>query len=114
MTRRRLRLGAEGEARAAAWYEANGYRVLERNWRCREGEIDLIVCRGRSVAICEVKTRSTDAFGVPAEAITAAKRRKLRILASAWLDEAPFRPRDIRFDVVAILADDLEIIEGAF
>ena len=70
MTKRRLQLGADGEALAAAWYVAHGYAVLGRNWRCREGEIDLIVHRERSVVICEVKTRATDAFGVPAEAVT--------------------------------------------
>ena len=115
MTKRRLQLGADGEALAAAWYVAHGYAVLARNWRCREGEIDLIVHRGRRVVvICEVKTRTTDAFGAPAEAVTRAKRRKLRLLASRWLDEAPVRPSRIRFDVAAILAGELEIIEAAF
>lgn len=114
MTRRRLKLGADGEALAEAWYLAHGYSVLARNWRCREGEIDLIVHRGRSVVICEVKTRTTDAFGMPAEAVTLAKRRKLRTLASRWLEQAPFRPREIRFDVAAVLAGELEVIEAAF
>lgn len=114
MTSRRLQLGADGEALAAAWYEAHGYRVLARNWRCREGEIDLIAHRRRTVVICEVKTRTSDAFGVPAEAVNAAKQRKLRALASSWLDEAPFRPTEIRFDVASVLAGRLEIIEAAF
>ncbi len=114
MTTRRLRLGADGEALAAAWYVANGYVVLERNWRCNEGEIDLIVHRRRTVVICEVKTRTTDAFGVPAEAVTSIKRRKLRRLAAKWLEQAPFRPQEIRFDVAAILGGELEIIEAAF
>ena len=114
MTRERLQLGADGEDLAAAWYLARGYELLERNWRCRDGEIDLIVHRNRSVVICEVKTRATGAFGVPAEAVTQAKRRKLRALAARWLDVAPFRPREIRFDVAAILAGQLEVIEGAF
>ncbi len=114
MTRRRLQLGADGEALAAAWYEAHGYEVLERNWRCSAGEIDLVLRCGRSVVICEVKTRSSDAFGVPAEAVTAAKRRKLRALASMWLEQAPFRPKEIRFDVAAVLGGQLEIIEAAF
>ena len=114
MTKRGLQLGADGEAMAEAWYVAHGYQVLERNWRCREGEIDLIVHRARTVVICEVKTRTTDAFGTPAEAITHVKRRRLRVLATRWLDEAPFRPREIRFDVAAVLAGELEIIEDAF
>jgi putative endonuclease len=114
MTARRLRLGAEGEALAAAWYEAHGYTVLARNWRCSEGEIDLVLHRGRAVVICEVKTRSSNAFGVPAEAVTSTKRAKLRVLASRWLEQAPFRPTEIRFDVAAVLAGQLEIIEAAF
>jgi putative endonuclease len=114
VTARRQALGAKGEAMAAAWYEANGYEVLSRNWRCRDGEIDLIVRRQRTIVFCEVKTRTTDAFGTPAEAVTRTKRDKLRHLAARWLDESPVRPARIRFDVAAILAGQLEMIEGAF
>jgi putative endonuclease len=115
VTSARQALGAHGEALAAAWYERNGYRVLARNWRCREGEIDLVVCRARTIVFCEVKTRTTDAFGVPAEAVTYAKRTKLRHLAAKYLQEdSPVRPREIRFDVASVLAGDLEILEGAF
>ncbi len=114
MTRRRLQLGADGEALAEAWYVAHGYSVLARNWRCREGEIDLIVHHNRSVVICEVKSRTTDAFGVPAEAVTPSKQRKLRALAARWLAEAPFRPREVRFDVAAVLAGEVQVIEAAF
>ena len=101
MTQARRRLGADGEAMAEAWYRAQGYEVLARNWRCREGEIDLIVARNRLVVVCEVKTH--------------AKRQRLRHLAAKWLDgDAPFRPREIRFDVACILGGDLDVIEGAF
>ena len=78
------------------------------------GRSTSVLCRGRCVVICEVKTRSTDAFGVPAEAVTYAKRAKLRVLASRWLVQAPLRPKEIRFDVAAVLAGKLEIIEAAF
>ncbi|MBI2704214.1 MAG: YraN family protein [Actinobacteria bacterium] len=114
MTKKRQMLGAQGEARTADWYVANGYEVLDRNWRCRDGELDLVLRKNRTIVFCEVKTRSSDAFGVPAEAITHEKRQRLRHLAAKWLDESPVRPRQIRFDVAAILGDDLEIIEGAF
>jgi putative endonuclease len=64
---------------------------------------------------CEVKSRTTDAFGIPAEAVTIQKRARIRRLAARWLEEdAPLRPREIRFDVAAILGGELEIIEGAF
>jgi putative endonuclease len=115
MTSARQQLGARGEALAAEWYVDNGYQVLARNWRCRDGEIDLIVCRARTIVFCEVKTRTSTAFGVPAEAITHKKRTKLRHLAARYLQEdAPVRPREIRFDVASVLAGQLEILEGAF
>jgi putative endonuclease len=114
VTRKRQVLGQRGEAMAARWYEANGYEVLARNWRCREGELDLVLRRNRTIVFCEVKTRTTDAFGTPAESVTHQKRQRLRHLASKWLDESPIRPRQIRFDVAAVLGDELEVIEGAF
>ena len=114
MTVRRQALGARGEAQAARWYADHGYEVMARNWRCREGEIDLIVRRQRTIVFCEVKTRSSDAFGLPAEAVTRAKRERLRHLAARWLEESPVRPVGIRFDVAAILDGHLEIIEGCF
>lgn len=110
----RRSLGGGGEAAAAAWYEANGYEVLARNWRCRLGEIDLIVKRGHLIAFCEVKTRSSQAFGHPVEAVTREKRDRVRHLAARWLQDSPVRPGVIRFDVVAVLGDRAEVVEGAF
>ncbi len=114
MTARRQALGAAGEALAASWYEANGYEVVARNWRCRDGEIDLILRQRRTIVFCEVKTRSSDAFGLPAEAVTRTKRERLRHLAAKWLDESAIRPIGIRFDVAAVLDGRLEVIQGAF
>jgi putative endonuclease len=111
-------LGADGEEQAARWYEAEGYEVLERNWRRREGEVDLIVRRGATVAFCEVKTRTSDRFGTGAEAVLPAKQRRIRRLASRWLAEltpAVGRGRiELRFDVVSITAGAVEVIEDAF
>jgi putative endonuclease len=107
-------LGADGEARAAAWYEANGYDVVCRNWRCRDGELDLVVRRGRELVFVEVKTRTTDRFGTPAEAVTPAKQRRLRGLAARYLADTATRAGQLRFDVVAILGGRLEVIEAAF
>jgi putative endonuclease len=115
---RRQVLGAEGEALAARWYEDNGYEVLDRNWRRREGEVDLIVRRGKTVVFCEVKTRSSDRFGTGAESVTEAKQRRIRRLAARWLSEltpASGRARvEARFDVVSITAGQVEVIENAF
>ena len=115
---RRTALGRTGEDLAAAWYEDHGYEVLERNWRRREGEVDLIVRKGRTVAFCEVKTRSSDAFGSGAESVLPAKQRRIRRLATRWLAElTPATGRalvDLRFDVVDITAGEVDVIEDAF
>jgi putative endonuclease len=112
-------LGAHGEELAAKWYAARGYQVLARNWRSRAGEIDLVLGCDRLVVFCEVKARTSPAFGTGAEAITPAKRARLRRLAAAWL--ATNRPalgpdpQEIRFDVVAVHRGvEIEVVEGAF
>jgi putative endonuclease len=110
----RRALGISGEDAAAAWYEANGYEIVVRNWRCRDGELDLVVRRNRTIVFCEVKTRATDLFGAPSEAVNHLKRQKLRVLAARWLDDSPVRPREIRFDVVSVVNGAVEVIEGAF
>lgn len=114
----RRALGADGERLAAQWYEEHGYEILDRNWRRREGEVDLIVRLGKTVAFCEVKTRTTDRFGSGAESVLEAKQRRIRRLAARWLSEltpASGRARvDVRFDVVSITAGRIEVIEDAF
>ncbi|HEX2578298.1 MAG TPA: YraN family protein [Aquihabitans sp.] len=116
MTAARLRLGAHGEDRAAAWYVTRGYEVIARNWRSRTGELDLICAQGDRLVVCEVKTRSSLAFGHPAEAVTRTKQARIRALASEWLASgaAPFRPHEVRFDVAAVLPGEVSVIEGAF
>jgi putative endonuclease len=104
-----------GEELAAAWYEARGFEVVARNWRCREGELDLIVRDGRLYVFCEVKARSSDAFGAPAEAVNREKQQRLRRLAARWLEsDAPAPAREIRFDVAAVTPAGVEMLEGAF
>jgi putative endonuclease len=114
MTAARLALGAAGEEQAAAWYRSRGYAVVDRNWRCREGELDLVVRRGSELVFVEVKTRRTDRFGTPAEAVTRAKQRRLRVLARRYLDTTHERAGSLRFDVVSILGGRLEVIQAAF
>jgi putative endonuclease len=116
----RRALGAAGEEAVARWYAAAGYDVIDRNWRCRAGEIDLVLARDRVLVFCEVKTRRSTAFGVPAEAVTVTKQRRLRTLAMQWLDAHPRSRRGtLRFDVASVLATRdrppvIEVIEGAF
>ena len=118
-TDRRRALGAAGEDLVARWYGDAGYEVVDRNWRCRDGELDLIVRHGRTYVFCEVKTRTSDAFGVPAEAVTRTKRQRIRHLAARWLSEASSPARDIRFDVASVrtrrgFAPQVDVLVSAF
>jgi putative endonuclease len=117
----RQRLGSRGEQLTADWYLARGYRVVARNWRCREGEIDLVLEGERDLVFCEVKTRTSHRFGLPAEAVTPAKQRRLRVLAVRYLAEQggdragrDAGRRGIRFDVAAVSGGRVEVIEAAF
>jgi putative endonuclease len=113
-----VELGRNAERLAARWYEDHGYEVLERNWRRRGGEVDLIVRSGRTVVFCEVKARSSDRFGTGAEAVVPAKQQRLRRLASRWLAElTPAAARsaiEVRFDVVSLTGGAIDVVEGAF
>ena len=96
-------MGRRGEDAVARWYEARGYAVVARNWRCRAGELDLVL-RGPDVLVfCEVKTRSGPGFGDPAEAVTAAKSARIRRLALRWLAAHGIGWRELRFDVVTVV-----------
>jgi putative endonuclease len=95
-------VGRYGEDVAARHLTDAGLVILARNWRCPEGEIDIVATEHDSLVICEVKTRSSDRFGLPAEAVTRRKADRLRRLAYLWLQENPSRWGDIRFDVVSV------------
>jgi len=110
----RQAFGAFGERLAAQWYTQRGYIVLARNWRCREGELDLVLGKGTLVVFCEVKARATAAFGTGLEAVTAAKQARIRRLAIRFLAEAGLGRRELRFDVASITGTDLVVVEGAF
>ncbi len=101
----RAQLGRWGEDLAAQHLEATGARVLARNWRCREGELDIVALEpGGTVVFCEVKTRSGTVFGEPEEAVGPVKARRLRLLACRWLAEhRPPGAGELRFDVVAVV-----------
>ena len=85
---RRREIGHRGEDLAAEWYQAHGYEVIARNWRCRAGELDIVARKGSELVFCEVKARSSGSFGLPAEAVGHAKQARLRRLAGMWLRAA--------------------------
>lgn len=114
MTVGRQKLGAHGERLAARRYEADGYEIVARNWRCNDGELDLVLRRGPELVFAEVKTRSGERFGHPAEAVTPAKQRRIRRLGSRFCAETGERASTLRFDVVSVLRGQVEIIENCF
>ena len=98
------RLGAWGETIAARHLARQGMILLDRNWRCDAGEIDLVLRDGRVLVVCEVKTRRTEAFGPPVAAVDEVKVARLRRLAARWLHAHQAQPDDVRIDVVGVLA----------
>ncbi|HEV7207186.1 MAG TPA: YraN family protein [Mycobacteriales bacterium] len=100
-------LGRHGEELAAQFVAAKGYRIVARNWRSPDrrvrGELDLVLRDGPTLVFCEVKTRTSGAYGLPAEAVSEAKRRKLRRLAALWLTLYRGPWTEVRFDVIAVL-----------
>ena len=98
------RLGRYGEQVAARYLTDRGYVVLAANWRCSQGELDLIALDGEVLVFVEVKTRSSTRFGVPAEAVNRVKAGRLRALAGAWLAEHRPQHNGLRFDVISILS----------
>jgi putative endonuclease len=120
----RKRLGAEGEELAARHLRRRGFEIVDRNYRTRWGELDIVAFDGRVLAFCEVKTRRAGgACGAALEAVSAAKQAQVRRMASSWLHE---RGRDrpyaavIRFDAIGVTVDargrllSLDHLEGAF
>jgi putative endonuclease len=102
----RRSLGAFGEAAVARWYEGKGARVVDRNWRVREGELDLVIADRRSLRFVEVKTRRSTRFGSPIEAITPAKAARLRRLVGLWLRaHSDVRPPSLVLEVACVTLD---------
>jgi putative endonuclease len=96
-------LGDHGERIAAAYLTDAGLRVLDRNWRCRDGELDIVARDRDALVFCEVKTRRGTGFGHPVEAVTAVKQRRLHTLAQRWLAAHDEHAPDLRFDVIGVL-----------
>lgn len=112
-------LGAQGEKWARDFLKKKGYRIRETNYRCREGELDIIAEQKDCLVFVEVRTRTGSAFGTPEESVTAAKKEKLVSLALGYLQTQKKVPPYWRFDVVAIeVGPDgkpvrLEVVENA-
>ncbi len=102
MTRAKDAVGAYGERVAARTLADAGMQLLERNWRCLTGELDIVALDGQTIVFCEVKTRRGPAFGAPVEAVGPAKVRRLRALASLWLMQHPETRGEVRFDVISV------------
>jgi putative endonuclease len=119
MTRAKDAVGAYGERVAVRYLTGQGMVLLDQNWRCPAGEIDAVLRDGDVLVVAEVKTRRSNRFGTPAEALTPAKVARLRRLAAIWLAQARIRPREVRFDVVSVLPRpagpaEVEHLRGAF
>lgn len=95
-------MGRYGEDVAERYLIEQGLTVLERNWRCPDGEIDLVLRDGTTLVACEVKTRHDDAFGTPHQAVTPEKLARLEHLAARWIAERGISPSGTRIDLVAV------------
>lgn len=107
-----LKFGRDGEDRVAEWYERAGGKVLERNWRCPSGEIDLVVSLGAVIVFCEVKTRSSSRYGSPFEAVDHRRVKRLRSAAMQYLRSKKLSRGGIRFDVAAVIGGRVEVRES--
>lgn len=106
-------LGERGEDTVAAWYVKNGYRILDRNWSCKEGELDIVAASHDSLVFCEVKSRASDRFADPALAVDHRKQVKVRRAAFRWLEGQSWK-QHLRFDVAIVVSGRIRIIEDAF
>jgi|SRR5579862_4825511 putative endonuclease len=98
-------LGRLGEQLAAEYLQQAGMRILDRNWRCAEGELDIVATERRVLVACEVKTRSGLGFGSPLEAISRRKRARLRGLAISWIRAHGVLFDEVRIDVIGLVRD---------
>lgn len=118
MSKSNIQLGKAGEAAAVGFLEKNGYRILERNYKSKLGEIDIIALDKDTVCFIEVKTRTSNAFGSPSEAVSRLKQRHIAKVALAFLKAHTLLHKKARFDVISILRSDetakIDLIKNAF
>ena len=114
----RISTGKRGEELAAAYLAEAGYRIIERNYRCLFGEIDIVAEEGETLVFVEVKSRRSDAYGVPQLAVGLQKQKKISRISLHYLAERHLRHRPARFDVVAVkllpAGHRIDLIRNAF
>lgn len=106
--------GKIGEAKAYHFAQNQGFEIIETNYRNFAGEIDLIYLDGSTLVFCEVKTRTSEKFGLPREAVTSKKQNKIRLIASFYIKNSPKKYEHYRFDVMEIIDDEITLIKNAF
>lgn len=121
MTEKRLKLGRDGEEAAAAFLKKRGYRIIEKNFRAKAGEIDIIAEKASTLVFIEVKARVSHEFGHPFHAITPAKQRKIIQAAQSFIAKHRLLENPVRFDAVGVTRDpgnsksfQVELLENAF
>ena len=107
-------VGDSGEDRAVEYLKNNGYRIVKRNFKNKLGEIDVIAYDKDILVFVEVKTRSSDMFGLPREAVNLQKQRKIRLVATSYIKAYKLFDKICRFDVVEVLPDSIEILKDCF
>ena len=106
MTKRRKQLGGRGEEAACRYLEQKGMQIIERNWKCQSGEADIVTRDGKDLVFVEVKSRTSETYGLPEDAITLKKRQRYERIALDYLFSHDLPSTQIRFDVIALVIND--------
>ncbi len=114
MSNKKINLGRKGEDISVKFLNKLGYKIMERNFRCSLGEIDIVAKDKNILCFVEVKTRKTKEYGLPEEAIDGHKQKKLAKVALVYLKEKKIYKQDLRFDVVSVYSSHIELIKDAF
>mgnify|MGYP006271709997 CR=1 FL=1 len=98
-------IGTKGEECASQYLQDLGYQILDRNWRTKRGELDIVAMRESTLVFCEVKTRTSKVCGLPSESVSKTKIQHLKTVALEWLNSNQVNRSGIRFDVIAVLIE---------
>jgi len=114
MSNKKIDLGKKGEDISVKFLKKQGYEIIERNYRCSLGEVDIVAKDKNILCFVEVKARKTEEYGLPQEAIDGYKQKKLARVALTYLKQKKICEQDVRFDVVSVYPDRVELIKDAF